>query len=103
MTVLLRLSAGPIGWAVAFCLIYGLHGVGCAHGWDRIELPGGDAQRIVLAAAWLACLAATLALALYLSRDRSTPLGRAVLATGWTGFAATLVTFVPLLAVPTCV
>ncbi|MEH3036643.1 MAG: hypothetical protein PGN23_09190 [Sphingomonas adhaesiva] len=63
---------------------------------------GGDLQRMVLVAAWLACLIATFVTAAYLSRDRATLLDRAAMATAWTGFAATLVTFVPLLVVPTC-
>lgn len=102
MIALLRLSAGLIGWAIAFCLIYGLHGIGCARGWDQATLVGGDAQRVVLVAAWLVCLGATLAVALFLSRYRATLLDRAALATGWTGVAATFVTFVPLVIVPSC-
>jgi len=102
MIALLRLSAGLIGWAVAFCLIYALHGVGCAAGWEQAPVLGGDRQRVVLIATWLACVAATVSVALYLMRRRTTLLERAAVATGWTGVAATIVTFVPIVVVPSC-
>lgn len=102
MIVLLRLSAGLIGWAVAFCLMYGLHGIGCARRWDRVGVLGGDLHRLALIAIWLVCLIATLLAAVYLSRKRGTMLERAAMATGWAGFVATAVTFVPLLIVPSC-
>ncbi|KQM13120.1 hypothetical protein ASE73_11660 [Sphingomonas sp. Leaf24] len=102
MIVLLRLSAGLIGWVVAFCLMYGLHGIGCARRWDRVDALGGDLHRTALVATWLVCLLATLLAAVYLSRRRTTLLDRATMATGWTGFVATAVTFVPLLIIPSC-
>lgn len=94
MIALLRLSAGLIGWATAFCLIYALHGLACAGGWR--------AARWVLAAAWGLSLAVTLGIALWLSRRPATLLDRASAATGWAGFVATLVTFAPLIGVPPC-
>ena len=102
MTMLLRLSAGLIGWAIAFCLIYALHGLGCARGWDAVPLAGSSAHRWVLLGGWAASIAATLFLAILLDRDRSTTLDRVAAALGWVGVAATLVTFAPIVVVPAC-
>ena len=102
MTVLLRLSAGLIGWAAAFCLIYALHGVGCARGWDGLRWAGVDLHRWALFAAWGGSLAVTLAIAIVLHRRRATTLDRAAAATGWIGLVATFVTFIPLVGVPSC-
>lgn len=104
MIVLLRLSAGLIGWAAAFCLVYGLHGIGCAAGWEARGPGAIGLHRLVLLAAWGVSLAATLAIALALHRRRGAAiLGRASAATGWIGFAATAFTFLPILVVPACV
>ena len=102
MIAILRLSAGLIGWAAAFCLVYALHGIGCASGWYAARLGPFDAQRAALLAAWALSLAATLAIALWLHRTRATKLDRAAAATGWVGFAATLITFLPVIGVPSC-
>ncbi|WP_314373457.1 hypothetical protein [Sphingomonas paucimobilis] len=102
MMVLLRLSAGLIGWAAAFCLIYALHGLGCAGGWDRLPFAGLSVHRWTLLAAWAGSLAVTLVLALRLARHRATSLDRAAAALGWVGFAATLITFAPIAIVPSC-
>ena len=102
MIMLIRLSAGLIGWAVAFCLIYALHGLGCAAGWETRHAGGFSVHHIVLFAAWALSLGATLAIALWLRRYRATTLDRAAAALGWVGFAATLVTFAPIAIVPAC-
>ncbi|PXA97636.1 hypothetical protein DMC47_12840 [Nostoc sp. 3335mG] len=102
MTMLLRLSAGLTGWAVAFCLIYALHGLGCARGWDALPLGESSLQRWSLLGAWAVSLALTLVLAVRLSRARTTTLDRAAAALGWVGVAATLITFAPIAVVPAC-
>lgn len=102
MIVLLRLTAGLIGWAAAFCLIYALHGLGCAGGWDARPFAGGSLHRWVLIAGWAVSLAATTTIALVLMRYRATPLDRAAAALGWVGVAATAITFVPILVIPAC-
>lgn len=102
MIVLLRLSAGLIGWAAAFCLIYALHGLGCARGWAALALGGGSVHRWALLVAWAVSLAVAVALALWLQRRRGTTLDRAAIAVGWIGVAATLVTFAPIVIVPAC-
>lgn len=102
MTVLLRLSAGLTGWAAAFCLIYALHGLGCAAGWETVRIGGTSVQRLMLLAAWAIALGTTLVIALWLRRFRATNLDRAAAALGWVGFAATFVTFAPIAIVPAC-
>ncbi len=102
MIVLLRLSAGLIGWAVAFCLIYALHGLGCSGGWGDAGVGGMSVHRTVLLAGWAFSLAATAGIALWLRRFRATSLDRAAAALGWVGFAATLITFAPIVVVPAC-
>lgn len=102
MTMLLRLSAGLIGWAVAFCLIYALHGLGCARGWDTVPLAGSSVQRWVLLGGWAVSLLATLLLALRLQRVRATALDRVAAALAWVGVVTTLLTFAPIAVVPAC-
>lgn len=103
MIALLRLTAGLILWAAAFSLIYGLHGIGCAAGWDARDVGGLSLQRAVLLAAWGVSLAAAVALALWLGRRRATTLDRAAIALGWAGVAAVAVTFLPVAVVQSCV
>lgn len=102
MIMLLRLTAGLIGWAAAFCLIYALHGLGCAGGWNAIPFAGLSVHRWTLLGAWAGSLLATLSVALILNRRRTTPLDRAAAALGWVGVAATLITFAPIAIVPAC-
>lgn len=102
MTMLLRLSAGLAGWAVAFCVIYGLHGLGCARGWDTLPLGGASLQRWMLLGTWSVSLALTMLLAIRLGRARGTTLDRVAAALAWVGVVATLITFVPIAVVPAC-
>ena len=44
-SALLWSIAGLIGWAAAFVLVYGLHGLGCAGGWDQIPAGPTNLQR----------------------------------------------------------
>ena len=103
MTILLRLSAGLVAWTVAFAAIYGLHGIGCAAGWQARAMAGTDLQRLALFGAWFGAVAATAALAWWLSRRRATLLDRVAAAVGWIAVAATIVTFAPIAAVPACI
>lgn len=47
MNDLLKLFLVPLSWLAAFSAIYGLHGLGCASGWELPLLRG------VLIAAWI--------------------------------------------------
>lgn len=105
------LIAGFVGWALAFIVIYGLHGIGCAYGWDNIPVGPTSLHRLVQVATWLAFLPPLLTLALWLSRQRrhaSPGSGRRWLAlvgetTAWAGLAATIITFAPTVTTSACV
>lgn len=60
MMFLARASAGLWLWALGFSLLYSLHGVGCASGWNDLRMEGGTLFRWILVSSWvLLCLAAT--------------------------------------------
>jgi len=102
--------AGFVVWGVAFGVIYGLHGLGCAYGWDEIAAGPTNLQRLVQVVAWIAFLPPLLLLALHLRRKRrrETENGpRRWLAllgetTAWAGLAATIVTFAPTVTTSVC-
>jgi hypothetical protein len=102
--------AGLIGWSAAFLLLYGLHGLGCANGWDRIELGPTNVQRGVQVGTWLACLPLLACLAWRLRAMRLSSTGGpgerwlAALAEtlGWVGLVATAFTLFPVLATSVC-
>lgn len=102
MNQLARLVSGLLLWAAGFALLYGLHGIGCAEGWDRQELAGIGKQRALLGAAWLSTLAAGVLLALWLRRGAEDVIARAALWLGWAGVGATLVGGLSLWIVPAC-
>lgn len=103
MIALLRMSAGLIVWAIAFCVLYGLHGIGCAVGWPSTTLPGGiSVHRGVLIAAWLACIATGVAVALSQRGRRSTLIERTGWRLAWVGLIATVITGLPILMLPAC-
>ena len=56
MKMLARATAGLWLWAFAFLLLYALHGIGCARGWDGVSLLGGTMFRWAMVVTWL-CLA----------------------------------------------
>lgn len=59
MTFLARASAGLLLWAFGFSLLYALHGLGCAGGWNEVPLAGGTLFGWVLASTWVVlCLGA---------------------------------------------
>lgn len=103
MMALLRMSAGLILWAVAFCILYGLHGIGCAAGWPSVLLPGGiSLHRGTLIAAWLACIAGGVAVILFERGPRRTLVERTGWRLAWVGLIATVMTGLPILILPNC-
>jgi len=100
---LLRASAGLIVWAFAFCLLYSLHGIGCAARWPSITVLGGlDLHRFALIAAWLACIVANIAITLAVRRPRKTLIDRLAWRSALVGLGATVVTGLPILLLPAC-
>jgi hypothetical protein len=104
MIALARMTAGLVLWAIAFCVLYGLHGIGCAAGWAGVAAGPVSLHRMLLLLAWVACIAASLALALWLRRGAGHGLiERTAEVSAWVGLAATVVTGVPIVTLPVCV
>lgn len=101
MSWIARALIGPTLWAVAFAVIYALHGMGCAQGWPAVATPLGSLHHVVLITAFgVALLASGLAL-------RWVPRGdgyqaQVIGAGGWIGFGGTLLTLFPVLGVSSC-
>jgi hypothetical protein len=104
MSALLRMTAGLTLWAIAFCLLYGLHGIGCARGWATIAVAGTSLHRAALAALWIACLAAGAALVARSRPHRHAQalVDRAAFPIALIGLVATLFTGLPILLLPAC-
>lgn len=101
MSWIARALIGPTLWAVAFCTIYALHGIGCARGWPAVATPLGSLHHVVLIATFVVALLITwLAL-------RKVPRGegikaQVIAAGGWIGWGGTLLTLFPVLGVSSC-
>lgn len=104
MTALLRMTAGLIHWAVVFCVLYGLHGLGCAGGWAGVAAGPVSVQRLVLGLAWIGGIVAAVALTAWLYRTRRDALtDRIGVLLGWIGVAAIVVGGLPIVTLPACV
>jgi len=111
---LLPAAGGLIGWAAAFTWVYALHGIGCASGWERVDLGPASLQRLVLVLSW-AVWVALLALWLWRARRRRVNVdvgaaarpGRLLLRltelTAWAGQAATVVSLMPVVTHALCI
>ncbi len=53
MKMLARATIGLWLWALAFSLLYALHGIGCARSWDAVPLLGGTMFRWTMVVTWL--------------------------------------------------
>lgn len=107
---LLGLAAGFLAWSSAFLVLYGLHALGCAWGWDAREAGPASLLRLVLVGAWIAHLAllcGLVALSRRLGRDAGAGdaprlLARATMALTLAALVATLWTGLPVVAYPLC-
>lgn len=103
--------AGFVIWSVAFVTIYGLHGIGCAYGWDMVTVGPTNLQRLVQVCLWLVFLLPLLALALWFRQRRQRSVGDAsrrwmVLlgeTIAWAGLAATIITFASTVTASVCI
>ncbi|MBA3623511.1 MAG: hypothetical protein M3496_07425 [Pseudomonadota bacterium] len=111
-SALLWAMAGLIGWAAAFSLVYALHGIGCARGWDDIAAGPASLQRLVQVGAWLACLPPLAWLAWWLRRQRqgladAVPSQRLLTllaeTSAWVGLAATVYSLSPVATTSVCI
>lgn len=102
--------AGLLGWAAAFVLVYALHGLGCASGWQHLPLGPVSLQRAVQAGSAAASVAGLALFAAWLHwrcapalAARGEPLlARLTRASAWSGLAATGWTLFPVFATSTC-
>ena len=103
MMFLARTSAGLILWASGFSLLYGLHGIGCASGWNEIQMADGTLLRWLLVSTWvLLCLGATAVI--WLARTTLSGFERQLSVTSAVaGFAATLIAGAPVVLNSPCV
>ena len=121
---LLPAAGGLIGWAAAFTWVYALHGIGCASGWEQVDLGPANLQRLVLVLSWavwvlvlvLSWAVWVLVLALWLWRARRRRVNNAGAAAGpgrlllrlieltaWVGLAATVVSLMPVVTHALCI
>lgn len=96
-----RALLGPMLWAVAFVVIYAVHGLGCALNWPTQPAPWGDLHRFVLILLWGVSLAGA-ALILWLAPAAHGTSDKIVRAGNGIGFAAILLTLFPVLGLTTC-
>lgn len=96
-----RALAGPSLWAVAFSMIYAVHGLGCAWGWPGRAAPIGDLHNFVLIMLWLVALAAASAILWHAPRGNRTS-DRLIYAGSCIGLIATILTLFPVLGLTTC-
>lgn len=102
--------AGLAGWAGAFMLVYALHGIGCAGGWQHVPVGPTSLHRIVQAGSVVASLIALAVLAVWLHCRRAAALMRSgdlllsmlTKASAWTGLAATALTLFPVFTTSVC-
>jgi hypothetical protein len=92
---------GPTLWALAFCVIYALHGFGCANGWTGVALPWGNLHYTVLIATYLVALALA-ALTLWRIPRGEGAKAQVIGAGGWIGLGGVALTLFPVLGVSSC-
>ena len=105
------LFAGFTLWAAAFVTLYALLSLGCAWRWETVALGPVSQQRAALVGVWLAYAGAAAALAVWTrsrarrladAGDPSTFLARASFWTNGVAFGATVLNFLPVLTLSTC-
>lgn len=102
MKDLLRAIAGLILWAIAFSMLYGLHGLGCALGWDRQSVGPFTLFRLSLIATWIVAVAAAAGLCWFEWGKRGA-VARLSLTIAGIGLAGTILIGTPVLFFPACV
>ena len=100
--LLARASGGMLLWAFGFCLLYALHGLGCASAWDGVPLLGGSLFRWILDVVWL-CLGCGGVAIIRWAAARPAGFERTLTAaSGVTGLAGTIVTGSPIVLISSC-
>lgn len=103
MIALLRMTAGLTHWAAAFCVLYALHGLGCAGGWTSVTVGPVSLHHLILTVAWIGGIVAGGLLTWWLYRTRSDEWTDQVgVVLGWIGTAAIVVGGLPIVTIPAC-
>nr|WP_314073389.1 hypothetical protein [uncultured Roseococcus sp.] len=103
MMFLARASAGLGLWAFGFSLLYALHGIGCASGWNEVQMAGVTLFRWVLVSSWiLLCLGAAAVVRWAWTAPSGFERGLG-LASALVGLAAMFVTGAPVVLTAACV
>lgn len=92
---------GPTVWAVAFALIYALHGVGCAKGWPSIAMPVGNLHQTVLVGSFVLAMLLAGWVLRCIPRGEGVK-GLVIAAGGWIGLGGVVLTLFPVLGVSSC-
>ena len=98
---LLRALIGPGLWAAGFAAVYGLHGMGCALGWNLQQIGPVSVHRAAMVAVWGATLAGCLLALRWLPPGPGLP-RRMPRIGAWIGLGATIFTLLPLPVATTC-
>lgn len=101
MMLLLRAVAGLLLWAITFNLLYGVHGIGCASGWDGRMLGPFSLYRVAMVTVWLLGTAATVAWYWH-ERHATGFVGGVTRGVAMIGIVATIVTGLPVVVFPAC-
>lgn len=102
MTFLARASAGLTLWAVGFCLLYALHGLGCARGWNSMSLAGGTLFVWMLGSVWFLLCCGGIGV-LWWSWNRLAGFERRLAcASAFAGLAGTAITGAPIVLISAC-
>lgn len=102
MTLLARASAGMLWWAFGFSLLYALHGMGCARGWDQTSMAGGSLLRWILSMTWLTLLCGAVAIIRWACSRPATFERTLAVASAVVGFVSILVTGSPVILTSAC-
>ncbi|RRH72767.1 hypothetical protein [Falsigemmobacter faecalis] len=96
-----RALLGPGLWALAFALIYAVHGLGCARGWVLQPAPLGNLHVFTLNTLWLAALAGAIVILWRTPRGDGTG-AQIARAGGWIGLASIALTLFPVMGLSSC-
>jgi hypothetical protein len=102
MRLLARASAGLLLWAFGFALLYGLHGIGCARGWDAIPLLRGTLFGWTMVATWILLTAGAVAILAWVRRGSSGLERHVAIASALAGLAGIIVTGSPVVLTSAC-
>ena len=101
MNWLARALIGPTLWALAFVVIYALHGVGCAQGWPAVHTPIGSLHQVVLVGSYVLALLLSAWALLRVPRGDGVK-AQIVGVGGWIGLGGIALTLFPVLGVSSC-